>query len=165
LGLGGVSPLRPALLFAAFETAMPLVGIAAGYAVRQRFETFAVYAGAAVLAGLGVHALREAGDPNEGTAAFSFGTARGMVLAGIGISTDELAMGFPLGAERLPVGPVLAAIGAQAFLVTVMGIWLGGRLGAALRLRTARAAGTAAGAAFLLLAVLLAAERALSGGR
>jgi putative Mn2+ efflux pump MntP len=144
---------------------MPLVGIVAGYAARQRFETFAVYAGAAVLAGLGVHALREAGDPNEGTAAFASGTVPGMLLAGIGISTDELAMGFPLGAARLPVGPVLAAIGAQAFLMTVLGIWLGGRLGAAFRRRAARAAGTIAGAAFLLLAVLLAAERALSGGR
>jgi len=163
LGLGGVSPLRPALLFAVFETAMPLVGIAVGYGVRHRFETFAVYAGAAVLAGIGIHALREAAEPEGGRAAFSLGSVRGLLLAGMGISTDELAMGFPLGVQRLPVGPVLAAIAAQTFAVTAVGSWLGGRLGAAPQRRASRAAGMIAGAAFLLLGALLAAERALSG--
>jgi manganese efflux pump family protein len=153
----------PALLFAAFETAMPLVGLAAGYGARSRFETPAVYAGAAVLAGLGIHTLREVLESERERAAFSFGSARGMLLAGLGISTDELAMGFPLGVQRLPVGPVLAAIAAQTFVVTAAGSWLGSRLGAAARLRASRAAGIIAGTAFLSLGVFLAAERALSG--
>jgi hypothetical protein len=43
-------------------------------------------------------------------------------LAGFGISTDEIAIGFPLGALRLPIAAVLGAIAIQTFLVTVGGI-------------------------------------------
>lgn len=37
LGLCGLHPLRPALLFTLFETAMPLIGIAVGRYVGLRF--------------------------------------------------------------------------------------------------------------------------------
>lgn len=159
LGLRRIRPLRPAVLFALFETVMPLIGIAAGDYAGRRFAAAAVYAGGAILIGIGTNIFREARGAEEGPAHASLGTLRGTVLAGFGISMDELAAGFPMGAARLPVPTVLAAIGLQAFVVTVAGIWAGRRLGIRAGRRTARAAETAAAAAFILLGMYTIAEQ------
>ncbi len=58
LGLRGVGPLRPALAFACFETAMPLVGLLLGKFIGEHFATAAVVVGGIVLVLLGVHTLR-----------------------------------------------------------------------------------------------------------
>ena len=72
-------------------------------------------------------------------------------MAGLGVSTDEIAMGFPLGALDLPVGPVLLALGVQTFLATTVGILIGGRISSIAGRRASRTAGVAAGIAFVLL--------------
>lgn len=161
LGLRGLHPLRPALLFALFETVMPLIGIWVGRYIGLRFGTLAVYIGATILIGIGIHTLRETleGDNETETASLSFESVRGILLAGLGISTDEIAMGFPLGALGLPIVAVLAAIAVQAFLATVAGMLIGSRIGTALGRRTSRIAGIAAGVAFLLLGSYLLVER------
>ena len=159
LGLRGLHPLRPALLFALFETAMPLIGILVGRYVGLRFGILAVYIGAIILIGIGIHTLRETLERNKETVSLSFESLRGILLAGLGISTDEIAMGFPLGALGLPIVAVLAAIAVQAFFATVIGILTGHRIGTALGRRTSRIAGLAAGVAFLLLGSYLLVER------
>jgi putative Mn2+ efflux pump MntP len=151
LGLHGLHPLRPALLFTLFETAMPLIGIAVGRYVGLRFGALAVYIGAIVLIGIGVHTLRETLVADDEAGSLSFESVRGILLAGSAISTDEIAMGFPLGALGLPIVVVLAAIAVQAFSATVIGILVGRRIGTALGRRTSHIAGIAAGVAFLLL--------------
>ena len=159
LGLRGLRPLRPALSFALFETAMPLIGILVGRYVGLRFETLAVYIGAIIL--IGIHALRETLERDNETASLSFESVRGTLLAGLGISTDEIAMGFPLGALGLPIVAVLTAIAVQAFFVTAAGILLGRRIGAALGRMASRIARIVAGVAFLLLGSYLLLERIL----
>jgi len=159
LGLRGLHPLRPALLFALFETAMPLIGILLGRYVGLRFGTLAIYLGSIILIGIGLHTLRETLERDKETASLSFESVRGILLAGLGISTDEIAMGFPLGALGLPIVAVLAAIAVQAFFATVAGILIGRRIGTALGRRTSRIAGIMAGAAFLLLGSYLLVER------
>lgn len=159
LGLRGLQPLRPALLFTAFEVTMPLLGIALGRFVGYRFEALAVYLGGVIIILVGLHTLREVLAHDDDTRRFAFGTARGVLAAGLGISTDEIAIGFPLGALRLPIGAVLAAIAVQTVLVTVGGILLGRRIGVALGMRASRIAGIVAGAAFVLLGSFLIVER------
>jgi putative Mn2+ efflux pump MntP len=161
LGLRGLRPLRPALCFALFETAMPLIGILVGRYVGLRFETLAVYIGAIILIGIGIHTLRETLERDNETASLSFESVRGTLLAGLGISTDEIAMGFPLGALGLPIVAVLTAIAVQAFFVTAAGILLGRRIGTALGRMASRIAGIVAGVAFLLLGIYLLLERML----
>jgi putative Mn2+ efflux pump MntP len=161
LGLRGLRPLRPAVSFALFETAMPLIGIFIGRYIGLRFEAPAVYIGAIILIGIGIHTLRETLERDNETASLSFGSVRGTLLAGLGISTDEMAMGFPLGALGLPIVPVLAAIAVQAFFVTAAGILLGRRIGTSLGRMASRIAGIAAGVAFSLLGIYLLLERIL----
>jgi len=161
LGLRGFHPLRPALCFTLFETLMPLIGIVAGRYVRFWFGTLAAYIGAIILIGIGIHTLRETLERGDKTPSVSFESLRGVLLAGVGISTDEIAMGFPLGALGLPIGAVLAAIAVQAFAVTVGGILIGRRVGVSLGMRASKIAGIAAGVAFSLLGSYLLIERIL----
>lgn len=162
LGLRGVSPWRPAFTFAAFEGIMPIFGIVLARIVGLRFETAAVVIGGIILIGVGFHAIREATLGEEGAEDLSFGSLRGLFVAGLAISTDELAIGFPLGASGLPIATVLIAIAVQTLLVTAVGIAIGNRIGSALGLRASRYAGVAAGIAFsavglwLILEVVLA---------
>jgi len=159
LGLRGLHPLRPALLFALFETTMPLIGIFVGRYVGLRFGALAVYLGAIILIGIGVHTLRETQADDDEAGSLSFESVRGVLLAGSAISTDEIAIGFPLGALGLPIVFVLTAIAVQAFFATVIGILVGRRIGTVLGRRTSRIAGLAAGVAFLLLGSYLVVER------
>lgn len=107
LGLQGERPLRPALLFVAFETTMPLIGIVIGRVVGLWFETPAAYLGGLILLGVGIHTVSEARHRENQVQRFAFGSLRGIILAGLGISMDEIAggSGFHLGrfAFRSPV--------------------------------------------------------------
>ena len=103
---------------------MPLIGILVGRYVGLRLGTLAVYIGAIILIGLGMQTLRETLGRDHETPSLSFESIRGIFLAGLGISTNEIAMGFPLGALGLPIVAVLTAIAVQAFFVTAAGILL-----------------------------------------
>lgn len=159
LGLRGMRPLQPALVFAAFEVTMPLAGIALGRYAGARVESLAGYLGGLIVIALGLHTLREALENEDTVESFSLRSVRGIVTAGLGVSTDEIAIGFPLGALRLPLGPMLAAIGTQAFVAAAGGILLGNRIGRRLGLRTARLAGVIAGTAFVVLGAFLIADQ------
>ena len=162
LGLQGHSPLRPALLFVVFETTMPLIGIVIGRVVGLWFETPAAYLGGLILLAVGFHMVREARHRKNEVQRFALDSLRGIILAGFGISMDEIAIGFPLGALRLPIIAVLGAIAIQTFLVTAGGILLGRKLSQRLGMQTSRLAGLAAGAAFVLLGSYLILERLFS---
>ena len=52
---------------------------------------------------------------------------------GIGISLDELAIGFSLGLTRRSIVEVVIAIAVQAFIAVALGLHLGARVGDRLR--------------------------------
>lgn len=162
LGLRGLRPWRPALTFAIFEGFMPILGIVLARVVGLRFETAAVVIGGIILIGIGFHSFREAIDSERELKTISFSSLRSTFLAGLAISTDELAIGFPLGASQLPVATVLIAIAVQTLFVTALGIAAGNRVSAALGLRASRYAGIAAGIAFSAVGVWLIAEKVLA---
>jgi manganese efflux pump family protein len=159
LGLQGQSPLRPAILFVVFETTMPLVGIVIGRVVGLWFETPAAYLGELILLAVGFHTVREARHDKNEVQRLALDSLRGIILAGLGISMDEIAIGFSVGALHLPIVAVLGAIAIQTFLVTVGGILVGRKINQKLGMQTSRLAGLAAGAAFLLLGSYLILER------
>jgi putative Mn2+ efflux pump MntP len=154
----GVAPLpaqtrlRLAFTFATAEGLMPAVGLLLGRPLGDAIGTGAVYLAAVLLIATGVWLLREgleddddADDEPGGEAAriMSAATARGWPLLGIALSVslDELAMGFSFGVLRVPVVPALGAIALQALVVSVIGQWIGQRVGAALSERAEVAAG------------------------
>jgi putative Mn2+ efflux pump MntP len=161
LGMAGVDRrerVRIGALFGAFEAGMPLVGFAIGAPVGHAVGTAADYAAAAILIGLGAFMLR-GDDDAEAARARRLARTRGLaaLLLGLSISLDELAIGLALGLLRLPVLPVALLVGAQAVIVSQLGLSLGARLGERLRERAERLAGIAMialGAVFLLERVI-----------
>lgn len=163
LGLRGIRPLRPAVTFAFFEAVMPLIGLLIGRLVGARFETPAVVLGGIVLLGVAIYMFKEALEDQDEASNLSFSTVRVAAIAGFGISMDELAIGFPMGTSGLPVPETICAIAAQAFVVTFLGIFVGGRLSEGVGQRTSKVAGIVAAAGFAVLAIYLIAQRFVPG--
>lgn len=85
-----------------------------------------------MLLGAGLWILREAlEDEDEMAEALEKARQGGaaLLLIALGVSLDELAVGLALGALRLPVLPVVIAVGAQALAVSLLGLRLGAALG------------------------------------
>jgi len=158
LGLRGIRPLKPALTFALFEAVMPLVGLWLGRAIGARYEAMAAVLGGLILLGVAGRLLKEVLEEEDETKNLSFGTIGAAALAGLGISMDELAVGFPMGTSGLPIPQTIAAIALQTFVVTCGGILAGKRLGAKLGRKTSRIAGLVAAAAFAVLGAYLVAR-------
>jgi putative Mn2+ efflux pump MntP len=160
LGIAGLprhSQLRVALLFAGFETAMPLIGIGLGVPLGRALGSGADYVASVFLLGLGLYLLLADEDGNDGRRLVSM-SQRGLFGAaalGVSVSLDELAIGFSAGLLRLPVVPLVVAVGLQAFAVTLVGVRVGARLGE----RWQESAERLAGAALLILGATLLAVR------
>jgi putative Mn2+ efflux pump MntP len=147
LGAVGVSPgrrLRISLLFTAFEAGMPLIGLGLGAPLGHVIGSAADYLAIGVLLAFGLYTLRSsnAGE-EERIAELTQMHGVGALLVGIGISLDELAIGFTLGLLRLPAALVVVLIALQAFIITQLGLRLGNRLSERLRERAERLAGIA----------------------
>ena len=136
--------LRISLVFVIFEGGMPLIGLALGSALARGIGHIADYLAAAAVIGIGVWMVL-AGDEDEEDKAGRIMTSRGLALVGLGISIslDELAIGFGIGLERLPVGAVIAAIALQAFVAAQLGLAIGATIAERWRERAERAAGIA----------------------
>lgn len=161
LGIAGVAPrrrLQLSFLFAGFEAGMPLIGLALGAPLGDAIGGAADYAAAGLIAALGVYMLFFEHDGDDESERLLSMTQRGLfgVLAlGVSISLDELAVGFSAGLLRLPILAMAVAIGLQAFIVTQIGVRLGGRVGESWR----EVAEKVAGAALLALAAILLLEQ------
>jgi putative Mn2+ efflux pump MntP len=84
---------------------------------------------------------------------------RSFLPAGLAISTDELAIGFPLGASNLPIPVVLITIVCQTLLLAFLGVIAGNRVRAGLAQNASRYAGISAGIVFALVGLWLIVER------
>jgi putative Mn2+ efflux pump MntP len=157
LGIAGLPAhrrTRIALLFAGFETVMPVIGAAIGAPFGDAIGGAAEYIAAGLLIVLGLYVLRESDtDSAEGERllALTRGGGYGLVALGISISIDELAIGFSAGLLGLPLLPIVVAVGIQAFVVTIVGLRLGARLGR----HWQESAERIAGAALIALGVIL----------
>jgi len=159
LGIAGLPErhrTRIALLFAAFEAGMPLIGVALGVPLGHAIGSAAEYIACALLVALGLYMLLANEHEDEGARLLSM-TRRGSLGAialGVSISLDELAIGLSAGLLGLPLLPMVTAIGVQAFVVTQIGIGLGSRVGERWRESAERVAGIALIALGLTLLVL-----------
>ncbi len=159
LGLGGLPRrrwLQVGLVFALFEGGMPVVGLLIGGSLSTVLGDWAGIAAGLLLIVLGGLSIREALGNDDDAAPVPGAEAldnRRLLLTGLTVSLDELAVGFSLGVLRVPLGPALGYIALQAFALTALGLALGSRLGARLGPRAELASGVVL--ALLGLALLL----------
>jgi manganese efflux pump family protein len=149
--------LRISLIFVVFEAGMPLLGLAAGAGLARVIGTAADYLAGAAVIGVGVWMLVSGDD--EDTAGRLAGThGLAVIVLGVSISMDELAIGFSLGLTRLPVVPVIVAIAVLALVASQLGLALGTVLGERFRERAEQVAALA----LIALGGYLIAEHALA---
>ena len=153
----GVTPLpararwRLALTFAAAEGLMPAVGLLVGLPLGAAIGEASPYVAGAIMIGVGLwlwwQSRGDDGDDDDDEAAQIARAAKqtGWAVLGIalGISLDELAIGFSFGVLRLPLAPALAVLAVQALLASAAGQWVGRRMGASTGERAERLAGPA----------------------
>lgn len=140
--------LRASAVMTAFETAMPLVGLGLGSAIGHVAGGPADYVAVAVLVAAGAWMLFGDEDAPAPEGAL-------LLALGVSVSLDELAIGFTIGLLGLNVWLAVALIGAQALLLSQLGLRVGARLGEALRERAEQLAGVV----LVALAVVLLVER------
>jgi putative Mn2+ efflux pump MntP len=146
LGVAGLDPrrrLRVSLLMAGFEAGMPLVGLALGAPLGHAVGSAADYIAIGVLLAFGLYALVARDNDEEDIGKLASATGWGAIALGVSISLDELAIGFTLGLLRLPAAVAIILIGAQAFVLSQLGLRLGARVGSELREGAERLAGLA----------------------
>jgi putative Mn2+ efflux pump MntP len=150
---------RISAIFVLFEAGMPLVGLGLGAGLARGIGTVADYAAGAVVIGTGAWMLVSGHGEKDEQEAGRLLAVRGpaVIALGLSISMDELAIGFSVGLIRLPLVPLIVAIGVQTLVVAQLGLILGAKISAKLRER----AGQLAGLALILLgAYLIAAQLA-----
>ncbi|HEX7262911.1 MAG TPA: manganese efflux pump [Candidatus Dormibacteraeota bacterium] len=153
----GAQRLRFGLLFAAFEGGMPVIGLLVGAGLGQAIGGWSEYLAIAALAGLGLYMLFGRDDDEERAQKLATSSGTAMIVLGLSVSLDELAIGFSLGLLNVPIVPAIILIAAQAFVVSQIGFALGGRVGEATREGAERLAGAvllAIGGALLLAKIL-----------
>jgi manganese efflux pump family protein len=131
IGLGGVTArtrIRVGLAFGLFEALMPVVGLLLGHSVAGVFGTYGKYIGGAILILTGAYTLLQERVLKKDTGHVEM-SARGLLLTGLALSVDNLAVGFALAVY--PVDLWLAAItfGVVSILMTLVGLQLGHYLG------------------------------------
>jgi len=161
LGLSGLSRsqwARIGLTFACFEGLMPVGGLFLGRHLSGVIGAWAGYIAAVLLIVVGAFALKEAiseadeeEDDEEDDKAASLLGGKKLLLTGLSVSIDELAVGFSLGLLHVAFVSTLAYIALQAFGITFLGLALGARLGR----RLGERAEFASGIVLILLGIAL----------
>jgi manganese efflux pump family protein len=132
IGITGVDArtrLRVGVVFGAFEAGMPVLGLLLGHGLAGVLGQATRWVGAGLLIATGVYGLiQQRRHDRQGTA-----TARSpgrLVITGLALSIDNLAVGFALGAYHVSFPLAAAIIGAVSITLSLIGLELGARLGA-----------------------------------
>ncbi len=159
IGVGGVrgaTRVRVAVVFGLFEAGMPVLGLLLGHGLADSLGQVARWLGGAVLIAVGLvqgaHLVRarraaapEGGAPRVGApgigalevdALEAGGRARPqrigrMLLGGLVLSGDNLAAGFALGAYHTNLALAAVVFGVVSVAMSLAGLELGARIGAA----------------------------------
>jgi putative Mn2+ efflux pump MntP len=160
IGFGGVTArtrIRVAVVFGVFEAGMPIVGLVVGAGVAGAIGHTARWISAVVLIGIGlvtvIQAFRQPAGPGRGAspeppappappappeqgaspadAAHHSDSLGRLIISAFALSLDNLAAGFALGTMHVGVAEGAIVIGAVSVVMSLAGLELGGRIGAA----------------------------------
>ena len=116
------------LFFGGFQALMPILGYFCGSAIASIVETLASVIGFVLLLLIGINMIRESltsGD-EEVSDEFSF---KEVTLLAIATSIDAFAVGIAIALLKDPILISAAIIGIVAFIFSIVGIFIGKKLG------------------------------------
>jgi manganese efflux pump family protein len=137
IGFGGVTArtrVRVALMFGAFEAGMPIVGLVIGAGLASGIGQLARWIGAALLIGMGIGTIVQAThQPAVSGAEYpaQSGSIGRLLLSAFALSLDNLAAGFALGTMHIGIAEGAIVIGLVSVGLSLAGLELGSRIGAA----------------------------------
>jgi manganese efflux pump family protein len=137
IGVAGVDAgtrLRVGLIFGLFEAGMPLLGLLLGHSLAHTLGAAAHWIGAALLIATGsyavVQAIRsQASKQHEPPAEAARQRTGRLLVTGIALSIDNLAVGFALGTFHVNLAVAAITIGVVSVTLSLIGLDLGDRLG------------------------------------
>jgi putative Mn2+ efflux pump MntP len=134
IGISGTSArarLKVGIIFGVFETGMPVAGLALGRGLAQAIGGAAHWISAGLLIAAGVWALAQAlrSGPPPAAAPESMGSWR-LLITGLALSTDNLAVGFALAAFHVGLAAAALTIGGTSVALSLAGLELGAQVGA-----------------------------------
>lgn len=137
IGVTGTSAgarLRVGLIFGAFETAMPIIGLALGRGLAHALGHAARWTSAVLLIVTGGYALIQswrAGKTPQPAEPGAPGPQRvtRLLVTGAALSVDNLAVGFALGTFHVNLAVAIVIIGVVSTALSLLGLELGGRIG------------------------------------
>jgi putative Mn2+ efflux pump MntP len=133
IGVAGVDArtrLRVGLVFGAFESGMPVVGLILGAQLAGTLGHTARWAGAGLLVAAGAYglisSLRGGGSAGVGT---NISSPARLLLSGLALSIDNLVVGFALGTYHVSIVQGALVIGVVSVTLALIGLELGARIG------------------------------------
>ena len=152
-GLGGMERSRwvgTAFGFAAIGGTLMAVGILLGGVLEGAFGTAALYIAAAVLLAIGLRSISHSRQSSDGRTTASLSTRKIAAIA-LAIAVDKLAVGLSFAVLEAPLRTMVVIVAGQAFVATLLGLFLGKRLGT----RAGAAAEIIAGLVFTVLGLAI----------
>jgi manganese efflux pump family protein len=133
-GIDARTRLRVGLIFGLFETGMPIVGVLLGHGLADTLGHAARWIGAGLLIATGLYALLQAVRDMRGKQTDEPETSAGqstgrMLVTGLALSIDNLAVGFALGTDHVSVSLAAIVIGVVSVTLSMLGLELGNRIG------------------------------------
>jgi len=134
IGVSGVNArtrLEVGVVFGLFEVGMPLLGLALGHQLAHNLGHETRWVGGGLLVATGAYGLL-AGLRGRGRLALPTTRRRTgrLVLTGLALSVDNLAVGLALGAYQVPVVLAAVVIGTVSVALSLIGLQMGARIGA-----------------------------------
>lgn len=117
-----------ALVFAAAESLMPIVGMIVGEAVGHYFKGALSALGALLLIGVAIYFLFFDRDADEQLAPGQPLAGWPLLAVAIGISLDELTVGFTAGLMQAPIVFTIVLIAVQSFAFSMLGVLFSAKL-------------------------------------
>jgi manganese efflux pump family protein len=144
IGLAGVDArtrVRVAVIFGLFEAGMPIVGILVGHGAEHSLGRTTRYVGGALLVAVGLWILLEArrahrGRSDEQQPQPEPQPMARLILTALGLSIDNLVVGFGLGVTKAPLALALVVFAVVSVGLSLAGLEVGRRLGAQLQRRS-----------------------------
>jgi len=133
-GIDAQTRLRVGVIFGLFETCMPIVGLLLGHSLAATLGHAAHWIGPGLLIATGLYALVQAvrnrgrQDTDDQAAPAGLPTGR-MLITGLALSIDNLAVGFALGTYHVNITVAAIVIGAVSVALSLLGLELGSRIG------------------------------------
>jgi manganese efflux pump family protein len=135
-GVSGGTRVRIAVVFGLFEAGMPVLGLVLGSGLADSLGQAARWLGGTVLIAFGAAGLakawRQRNSPQRtGDQPAGHQRIGQLLLAGLVLSGDNLAAGFALGAYHTSVAVAAVVFGVVSVGMSLIGLELGARIGAA----------------------------------